>query len=462
MLFQLKITLKGLKPPIWRRVLVSEDSTLLDLHDLIQYCFDWVDYHLHLFQIAGMEFVQVEHWEEDGDLYQDDRLARLGDLIPRYVPEGKSFNYEYDFGDGWELQIKVEKLVEDEGDTRTPRILAGRRAAPPEDVGGTWGYENFLEAIQDPRHPEHDDYLTWVGGDFDSEDFDPAEYDKDLSKTLRRRTLIRESTWPVGPLYGNFRAMTQNKWTESLPQRLKVAAADLPLRHDMVTLLTYLQNHKVKGTKARGNFPRKDIRAVTADFVNPPTLDVEFGDIVWKLQTEDDITDLLRYHYLACMAGLIFGGENLPWEVLPQGEVFLSLPPESQVWYLAHVWFTEFNWIYEYEAPEHDALSAFKASVVARFSSYPIEVDIPKDQVFRDLIAFELRNVAQDDLDDFLRVIDRVVFQPLGTFGIIKANESHPMDKFISTITGIRIPKLGHHILAEQKDYFKDRGWIPQ
>lgn len=462
MLFQLKITLQDIKPPIWRRVLVSDDSTLLDLHDLIQYCFDWQDYHLHLFKIAGMEFVQVEHWEEDGDLYQDDRLARLGDLIPKYIQEGGSFTYKYDFGDGWELKIKIEKVLRDAKDTKTPRILGGKRAAPPEDVGGPWGYSDFLEAIHDPKHPEHDNLLTWIGGDFDPEEFDANEYDKGLAKTLRRRTLIRESTWPVGPLYGNFRAMTQNKWTESLPKRLKVAAADLPLRRDMVTLLTYLQNYKVKGTKARGNFPRKDIRAITADFVNPPRLDLEFEDVVWKLQSEDEVPDLLRYHYLACVAGLIFGGENLPWEVLPQGEVFLSLPPESQVWYLSHVWFTEFNWLYEYEATEHDALSALKVSIVVRFSSYPIKEDISMDQVLRDITSFELTNVTQDELDEFTQFLDRLVFQPLDTFGIIKVNESHPMDEFFSTITGIRILKLGHHILAEQKDYFKNRGFFPQ
>ncbi len=457
---QLKITLKGLKPPIWRRVLVSEDSTLLDLHDLIQYCFNWEDYHLHLFNIANMEFVQVEHFEEDGYLYQEDRLARLGDLVPRFVPERQSFTYEYDFGDGWELKIEVEKLIRDEENAQMPRILAGRRAAPPEDVGGTWGYENFLEAIQDPDHPEHDDYLTWVGGDFDPEAFDAKAHDKNLHKTLRRRTLIRESTWPVGPLYGNFRGMTQNKWTESLTQALKDAAADLPLRQDMVTLLTYLRDHKVKGTKARGNFPLKDIRAITDDFVNPPTLDVVFGDTVWKMRMENEVPDLLRYHYLACLAGLIFGGEDLPWEVLPQGKVFLSLPPESQVWYLAHVWFTEINWLYEYEATEHDAVSALKASIVARFRSYPIEVDIPIDQVSSDILAFELAEVSQDNLDDFLRFIDRVVFQPLNTFGIIKINESQTTDAFYSTITGIRIPNLGHLILAEQEDYFKKRGLI--
>ena len=452
---QLKLTLKGLKPPIWRRVLVSEDSTLLDLHDLIQYCFDWEDYHLHLFSVANMEFVQVDHWEEDGNLYQEDRLAKLGDLIPWYVSEGKSFTYKYDFGDGWELKIEVEKLIRDDEDSRTPRILAGRRAAPPEDVGGTWGYEDFLEAIQNPQHPEHENYLTWIGGAFNPEEFDAVEYDKDLAKTLRRRTLIRESTWPVGPLYGNFRGMAHNKWTESLSQALKDAAADLPLRRDMVTLLTYLQNHKVKGTKARGNFPRKDIRAITAGFVNPPTLDVIFEDTVWKLQSEDEVPDLQRYHFLACVAGLIFGGENLTWEVLPQGEIFLSLPPEGQVWYLSHIWFTKLNWLYEYDDIEDMSLSDLRASVIASCSSFPVETDITMGQVLSEIVSIELKDVPQDELDDFIHFLDDVVLQPLETFGIIEVIKTGSEIQFFSTITGIRVPKLGYRIFEEQKDYFR-------
>jgi hypothetical protein len=449
---QLKITLQGSKPPIWRRVLVSDKSTLLDLHDLIQYCFDWKDYHLHMFQVSHMEFVSVEDWEEDGNLYQDDSMACLGDLIPKFIPEGGKFTYRYDYGDNWELKIFVEKIIPKDEDSKTPRILAGKRAGPPEDVGGVWGYDSFLEAMRDPHHPEHDSYQTWIGGSFDPEVFDIDDANRTLTQTLRRRNLIRQSTWPIGPLYGNFLGMTQNTWTESLSKELRAAAVDLPLRRDMVTLLSYLAENKVKGTKARGNFPRKHIRAITANFVDPPRLDTEIGNTVWKLQSEDEVQELLRYHLLACIAGLIFGGENLPWEVLPQGEVFLSLPPVSQVWYLARIWFRGYNWVFEYDVPNNWSLFNFKATTVKCLSSYPIEQDIPIDHVIRDLTTPQVSDFSKDHLYYFLA---NVIFKPLTTFGIIKAIESNPEDEFFSKIISVQVPKLGHQILEEQKTYFR-------
>lgn len=455
MLIQLKLTLHGIQPPIWRRVLVSDKSTLLDLHDLIQYCFDWMDYHLHMFEVCAMKFVRVEDWEEEGNLYQDTSMARLGDLIPKFVPEGKQFIYRYDFGDDWKIKILVEKILKDQQGGQIPRILTGKRAAPPEDVGGVPGYAFFLEAIQDPKHPEHESYLTWIGGSFNPEGFDVNEANQVLAPTLRRRTLIRKSTWPVGPLFGNFRGMTQNHWTESLSKDLKAAAAALPLRRDMVTLLVYLAENKVKGTKARGNFPRKHIRAITADFVDPPRLDMVIGNSVWKLQSEDEVQDLLRYHLLACIAGLILGGENLPWELLPQGEVFLSLPSEGQVWYLARVWFREFNWFYEYDDQGVFETSKLKAQIITFFTSYPIGKDIPIAKVTRDFANMQGITYTDADIRELKYFLQRTVIQPLGTFGIIELIESNPEDFFLSEIKAIRVTKLGHQILKEQNDYFK-------
>ena len=455
MIIQLKISLQDIQPPIWRRVLVSDKSTLLDLHDLIQYCFDWKDYHLHLFEIGDMEFICVEDWEEDGNLYQDDSMAYLGDLIPKFVPERKQFIYRYDFGDGWEIKILVENIFQDKEEGQIPRVLAGKRSAPPEDVGGVPGFAYFLEAIQDQQHPEHESYLTWVGGSFNPVDFDVDKANQALAQSLRRRTLIRQSTWPVGPIYVNFREITQNQWTESLAKELKDAAEAMPLRRDMVTLLNYLAENKVKGTKARGNFPRKHIRAITADFVNPPCLDTVIGDSVWKLQSEDEVQELLRYHLLACIAGLIFGGENLQWELLPQGEVFLSLPFEGQVWYLAHIWFRKFDWFYEYEDKSDFETHKLKAQIITLFTSYPIGKDIPISQVTRDFAAIRGFSYTKADLNHLKYFLQQSVIQPLGTFGIIELNESNQESFFLSEITAIRVSDLGHEILKEQNDYFK-------
>jgi hypothetical protein len=99
----------------------------------------------------------------------NERRFKLYQIAPA---GGARFRYEYDFGDGWLHQVTVEKVLPADPEMRLPLCLKGKRACPPEDVGGVWGYENFLEAIRDPDHPEHDEYLEWVGGEFDPESFD--------------------------------------------------------------------------------------------------------------------------------------------------------------------------------------------------------------------------------------------------------------------------------------------------
>ena len=155
------------------------------------------------------------------------------------------------------------------------------------------------------------------------------------------------------------------------------------------------------------------------------------------------------------MAGLIFGGENLPWEVLPQGEIFLELPPESQVWYLSRVWFREINWLYAFEETEDMRSFDLKTSTVAHFSAYPVEEEIAITQVIHDLASIQKTADPEEKMSSLKYLLQRVIIQPLGTFGIIKVNRSNSEDEFFSKITGIRIPALGRHILEDQKDYFR-------
>lgn len=165
--YQLKITLKEIKPPIWRRVLVESDITLYDLHQVIQQSMGWDDYHLHEFRIAGEHFGAPD---PDGFVEViDDAKTRLHQVIRG---EKMKFLYEYDFGDGWRHEIVVEKVLPAEKEGVYPVCLKGKRACPPEDVGGPWGYAEFLEAIADPENSQHEDMLEWVGGEFDPEAFD--------------------------------------------------------------------------------------------------------------------------------------------------------------------------------------------------------------------------------------------------------------------------------------------------
>jgi hypothetical protein len=168
-IYQIKVTLEESKPPIWRRLLVRSDITLGDLHAIIQAAMGWWDYHLHQF-IVGETYYGVPDPDYDDYLeMHDEEEVTLAQVAPR---EGVKFRYEYDFGDGWLHQVLVEKVLPPEPGQSYPVCVKGRRACPPEDVGGMWGYQDFLEAIQDPNHEEHEEYLEWVGGEFDPEAFD--------------------------------------------------------------------------------------------------------------------------------------------------------------------------------------------------------------------------------------------------------------------------------------------------
>jgi hypothetical protein len=165
---QIKITLKDIQPPIWRRFQVPGRISLKKLHRIIQTLMPWDGYHLHQFIIDGVDYGEPDP-EADLSELKDDRYARLNKVVPA-APD--RFIYEYDFGDGWEHEILVEKVLPPQEGVRYPICLAGKRACPPEDCGGVDGYADFLEAIRNPAHEEHDRILEWVGGSFDPEAFD--------------------------------------------------------------------------------------------------------------------------------------------------------------------------------------------------------------------------------------------------------------------------------------------------
>ena len=166
-IYQIKITLNESKPPIWRRILVSDDISLEKLHYIIQTTMDWTNSHLHQF-IVGQTYFGEPHPDYGSDM-QDERRVKLKQIVSGV---GFKFRYEYDFGDSWLHNLLVEKVLEPEPGQQYPVCIKGRRACPPEDVGGIWGYSHFLEAIGNSGHPEHDEYLEWVGNEFDPKEFD--------------------------------------------------------------------------------------------------------------------------------------------------------------------------------------------------------------------------------------------------------------------------------------------------
>jgi hypothetical protein len=170
LLYQLKITLKWSKPPIWRRVVVRADMTLDRLHEVIQMVMPWTDSHMHHFFAGGAFYGKSDpEFAEMGGETLNEKRYKLADLAPGAK---KKFDYEYDFGDGWQHEVIVEKVLPSDAAFRHPTCLAGANACPPDDCGGMGGYYNLLEALAKPKHPEHDDLKEWIGGEWDAALFD--------------------------------------------------------------------------------------------------------------------------------------------------------------------------------------------------------------------------------------------------------------------------------------------------
>lgn len=186
--YQFKISLRGIKPPIWRRIQVPESYSFWDLHVAIQDSMGWFDYHLHQFEMFSPSTgtnIKIGIPDEDGydmDIYPGWKLK----IADHFSMENKSADYTYDFGDNWEHKIQLEKILPREKNINYPVCIGGKRAAPPEDCGGVGGYENLLEIINDPDNEEYEETIEWLGGEFDPAHFDAREVHFDDPAKRRR------------------------------------------------------------------------------------------------------------------------------------------------------------------------------------------------------------------------------------------------------------------------------------
>lgn len=179
--FQLKISLKGSKPPIWRRILIESACTLEDLHFAIQSAMGWSNSHLHAFEIVGREYGPI--YEDDQDLdFEDEADYALWQVIRK---ERQKFLYRYDFGDDWEHEIVLEKKLPADPDLEYPRCIAGELACPPEDSGGLYGYYNKLAVLGDPDSKYYKEIAEWMGADWDASRFDLDEANANLQDQFR-------------------------------------------------------------------------------------------------------------------------------------------------------------------------------------------------------------------------------------------------------------------------------------
>ena len=182
---QLLATLNRIEPTIWRRLVVPWTWHLGQLHLTIQAAFGWCDSHLHEFRIGGVAYGDPENneWNDDTSVRTfDETELRLLDFARE---PGRSFDYVYDFGDCWEHVLTVEELLALDIAPRAATCMGGARARPPEDVGGSSGYEDFLSIMSDPSDPEHRSMKRWCGGHHDPAWFDLGIVDKDVRQALK-------------------------------------------------------------------------------------------------------------------------------------------------------------------------------------------------------------------------------------------------------------------------------------
>ena len=183
-IFQFKVTLVGSEPPIWRRLLVPSDMTFAQLHNVLQVAMGWEDDHLHEFE-TGRRRIGQRAPEDDfmGTPAENEARVQLSSVFSRV---GAKAIYTYDFGDGWRHEIVLEKRLPADPNISYPACTGGKRAGPPEDCGGIYGYCGLLEALADPEDERREETLEWLGEGYDPEAFSPEDVNRKLAP--RRRT----------------------------------------------------------------------------------------------------------------------------------------------------------------------------------------------------------------------------------------------------------------------------------
>lgn len=176
--YQFKITLKDVKPPIWRRIQVPSTYTFWDLHVAIQDAMGWLDCHLHEFRVRDLNGKELSFGFPD-DEFGTETLPGWKHKVSKYLSLAKPvFEYVYDFGDDWRHKVELEEVLPAEREAIYPLCIKGKRGCPPEDCGGPWGYEELLQVLSNPNDKEYKATKSWVEsikeGPFDPEAFDPA------------------------------------------------------------------------------------------------------------------------------------------------------------------------------------------------------------------------------------------------------------------------------------------------
>ena len=442
-IYQLKVTLDVIEPTIWRRLLVPDNISLADLHEILQLAMGWTNSHLHEFTIARKSYGEPEDDELGNHGVKDETLYRLNQL---HLREKTKFAYLYDFGDNWEHTISVEKILhpnpsptdtisKDAEGIRYPVCLDGERACPPDDVGGIWGYAHLLEAMADPNQEEYDDCYEWLDGTFDPEAFDLDEVNKDLQSIKPAGEPQKTQSEPDPAEIDDFASSAEEDaaqakslavWVKSLsPEQVEILKS-LPLRCDMLTFLDYLSKNRTVGIQSAGNLPLKAVREIFVNFMRPPASEETIHDFFSKVRSEEDVWPLFFVHVLASQSGLVTGGPAKIWKVRSEGQLFPQLPPPVQVFFLFLHWFVQLDWAiaFPFSGLDNGFPAGFKEKTLACLRELPLGEDIPRN-------AFADRLIEQSGLTwpspDKTRahliarsIIERVVVDMMAMFEVLQ------------------------------------------
>ena len=176
MIYQIKITLNYSKPPIWRRIEILPEITLEDFHKIIQTTMGWMNGHLHHYMIGNTFYNPPNEFDDFGSDYTG---IKIMDVLKN---EGEKIMYEYDFGDSWMHEIKLERIKTKENGKSYPRCVKGKRACPPEDCGGIWGYMELEQIMKNKQHKSYEEMREWLGHDLDPELFEMERINRKLGK----------------------------------------------------------------------------------------------------------------------------------------------------------------------------------------------------------------------------------------------------------------------------------------
>ena len=451
--YQLKVSLKQIAPPIWRRIVVPDNISLDILHVIIQLCMGWNGSHLHEFDINDRHYSLPDEEDEFYDFNNldesDFKLNTLG------FKEGSKFTYTYDFGDGWEHSILVEKISPAETGVKLPVCLKGKRACPPEDVGGAWGYADFLEALHDPNHEDHEDCLEWAG-DFDAEYFNLTEVNQALQGikfTTSGELDIRASEDELQEM-----ATFQKELLDPLKPLLKSMPADeiaffipSPLRKNILIMLEYLQKNHVVGTEKLGNLPLKAVREIYKKFDNVPMPAILLQPFLQTIRSEDDVEQLVFVHKFAYISKLIEGGKKIPWKITPAGEQFQQFNELEQTTILFLSWLMALG--LDEDAEDEDISCdlpfEFHFSLIEALFQCPAGIEMTYTDFWN--IWAEEHHLPFEKMEGehaseiFQALIEQTIMIPMIEFGVIKgkAGEAMPvLDSDANPLSSLRTFQL--------------------